>query len=213
MSNLSPLDESALARAVKTLARLDPDLARVAREHGVPPLWARAPGFATLTHIILEQQVSLASARACFKKLEALLQGEVTPARFLALDDDALRAAGFSRQKALYCRELARAIEGGTLDIDALRGLDDDAVRVELTRIKGIGRWTADIYLLMVLLRPDVLPRGDLALYIAAHQVKGLAARPTPDEFAALAEGWQPWRAVGARLLWHHYLRTRRAGV
>ena len=199
------LTEASLHDAVGELARRDPDLGAVVARYGPPPLWAREPGFPTLVLLILEQQVSLASARAAYNRLEAAT-GTVTPASLLALADEELRAVGFSRQKTGYARALAAAILDGAFDPDILPELDDDGVRRELTALKGIGPWTAEIYLLMVLRRPDVWPIGDLALATAAQQVKGLAARPTPAALAELAEPWRPWRAVAARVLWHHYL-------
>jgi DNA-3-methyladenine glycosylase II len=202
---VTPLTESSLHVAVDELARRDPDLARIVDRIGPPPLWAREPGFPTLVLLILEQQVSLASARAAFNRLEAAI-GAVTPAGMLSLSDDELRGVGFSRQKSGYARALASAIQSGEFAFDSLAELDDDGVRRVLTARKGIGPWTAEIYLLMVLRRPDAWPVGDLALATAAQQVKGLAQRPTPADLTALAEGWRPWRAVAARLLWHHYL-------
>lgn len=201
----TPLTETSLHAAVDELGRRDADLARIVDRIGPPPLWARAPGFPTLVLLILEQQVSLASARAAFNRLEAAL-GAVTPAGVLSLSDVELRSIGFSRQKTGYVRALATAIQRGEFDPDHLADLDDDGVRRALTARKGIGPWTAEIYLLMVLRRPDAWPSGDLALATAAQQVKGLAQRPTPTDLTALAEGWRPWRAVAARLLWHHYL-------
>jgi DNA-3-methyladenine glycosylase II len=168
-------------------------------------MWGREAGFSTLLHIILEQQVSLASARAAHNKLLEVAS-PLTPQSFLKLDDAALKAAGFSRQKTSYARELAGSLVEGRLDLDALRGTDDDTVRSELLRIKGIGRWTADIYLLMVLRRPDIWPAGDLALAVAARHVKRLESRPTPRELDQIGEAWKPWRAVAARILWHYYL-------
>ena len=203
------LTESSLGQACHDLAARDPDLARVLSLFGVPPLWARPAGFATLVHIILEQQVSLASARSAYDKLRAVL-GSITPQNFLALGDEQLKSVGFSRQKTLYCRELALAVLDGSLDLESLPSAEDEDVRQALKRIKGIGDWTADIYLLMVLCRPDILPRGDLALLIALREVKNLPARPSHEEFLALAELWRPHRAVAARLLWHHYLSTPR---
>jgi len=198
-----------LHKATRTLARRDPDLARVVRAHGPPPLWQRRPGFATLVHIILEQQVSLASARAAFDRAR-LLARPFTPANFLVLDDRDLRVAGFSRQKTEYCRNLARAILDKELQLGRLATLDDDEVRRRLTSIKGIGNWTADIYLLMVLGRPDVWPLGDIALAQAAREIKRLEVRPSGNELHAIGESWRPWRAVAARVLWHHYLSTPR---
>lgn len=199
------LDPASLARAVADLTAGDPDLARVVSQFGPPPLWAREPGFATLVHIILEQQVSLASARAVLDRLQAAA-GRLTPERLLAFSDAELRAFGFSRQKARYCRELARTVGEGALDLAELVHLEDDAVRDRLTRITGIGPWTADVYLLMALRRPDVWPVGDLALAVAAQAVKGLPERPGPEALARLGQPWRPWRAVAARILWHYYL-------
>lgn len=207
-----PLTDETLLHAVSILAARDARLARVVTDFGPPPLWAREPGFPTLLYIILEQQVSLASARAAFDRLLAVAS-PLTPERLLTLDDATLKAIGFSRQKARYGRELATAILAGRLDLAGLERLDDDAVRVELTRVVGIGRWTADIYLLMALRRPDIWPAGDLALVTAAREVLELPMAPKSDEWVALSAAWQPWRAVAARILWHHYLsraRTRR---
>ncbi|MCC7359573.1 MAG: DNA-3-methyladenine glycosylase 2 family protein [Anaerolineales bacterium] len=205
MDRPEKLTRQALAGAVKVLARRDHDLAGVVRRHGPPPLWARRPGFSTLLHIILEQQVSLASARAAYRKLAAAAQ-PLTPATFLALDDATLKAVGFSRQKAAYGRGLALALASGDLNLRALNRASDDAVRAALTGVKGIGPWSAEIYLLMVLRRPDAWPTGDLALALAAQRVKRLPAMPSAPELVALAELWRPWRAVAARLLWHDYL-------
>ena len=206
------LTEESLPRCVATLSKTDADLARVVRECGMPLMWGREEGFPTLVITILEQQVSLASAAAAFARLLAAAS-PLTPEKFLAFDDARLREFGFSRQKALYCRLLARAVLDGELDFDALRSLDDDAARAALTRLKGVGPWTAEIYLLRALGRPDAWPSGDLALQIAAREVKRLDARPTPAELDALAERWRPFRAVAARMLWQHYLETRRAAV
>ncbi|MBE2234874.1 MAG: DNA-3-methyladenine glycosylase 2 family protein [Anaerolinea sp.] len=201
----SPLTEESLLRGVQALIDRDQDLAQISARLGPPPLWPREPGFATLIQIILEQQVSLASARAAFQRLLAVAN-PLTPVTFLHLDDDALKAAGFSRQKTRYGRLLAQAVLDGALDIDGLAELDDAAVHAQLTAIKGIGPWTANIYLLMALRRPDIWPSADLALMVAVQRVKGLAARPDVQEMEALGQVWRPWRAVAARLLWHHYL-------
>lgn len=202
---LTPLDETTLHSGLDELARRDPDLAGLLQRLGPPPLWARPPGFGTLIHIILEQQVSLASARAAYDRLQAAVN-PLTPARLLELDDATLRAVGFSRQKSVYARHLAEALLAGTLDLAALATLDDDAVRAHLQAVKGIGPWTAEIYLLMALGRADAWPVGDLGLVVALQEIKRLDQRPDAATLSALAEGWRPWRAVAARLLWHHYL-------
>ena len=203
--NATYLSDDGLERAVRLLSHRDADLRSVVKQFGAPPMWARESGFSTLLHIILEQQVSLASARAAHNKLLELAS-PLTPQRFLKLDDATLKAVGFSRQKSVYGRELARSIVEGLLDLDALGSMDDAAVRSELVKIKGVGRWTADIYLLMVLRRPDIWPTGDLALAVAAQKVKRLRSRPTPDELDEISAPWKPWRAVAARILWHYYL-------
>jgi DNA-3-methyladenine glycosylase II len=199
------LTEEGLRLAAEDLSKRDSDLARVLERLGLPPLWAREPGFPTLVHIILEQQVSLASAKAAFDKLTEAVS-PLEPSAFLTLDDPTLKTIGFSGQKGRYCRELAKAVLGGSLDVDSLPSLPDERVRTELVTITGIGHWTADIYLLMALGRPDVWPRGDLALLKGAQAVKGLAKPPTPEEFEKLGELWRPWRSVAARILWNRYL-------
>ena len=206
--HLPELTDTTLLTGVAELAQRDEELAGIVARWGPPPLWAREPGFPTLVWMILEQQVSLASARAAFNRLGDVL-GEITPTRFLQLDDATLRGIGFSRQKTGYGRYLAQAIADGRFDPDGLAVADDDTVRAELVKLKGIGPWTAEIYLLMVLLRPDAWPIHDLALAVAVQQVKGLAERPGPEALAAVAEPWRPWRAVAARVLWHHYLSER----
>lgn len=203
------LTTETLLQGAAHLAAADPDLERVVADLGPPPLWDRAPGFPTLVHIILEQQVSLASARAAFDRLSAAA-GALTPEGFLAFSDGELKIIGFSRQKTAYCRELARAVCDGDIDLAALETMTDGAVRSRLTRIRGIGPWTAEIYLLMGLLRPDTWPSGDLALATAVHEIKGIASRPGPAEMAAIARPWRPWRAVAARVLWHYYLNGTR---
>jgi DNA-3-methyladenine glycosylase II len=200
-----PLDEASLVQALADLSRRDPDLARIFQTLGAPPMWSREPGFATLLLIMLEQQVSLASAAAAFRRLLDAAS-PLTPQSFLRLDDDALKAIGFSRQKIVYGRHLAHSMLSGSLNLDALVRMDDGAAKAELMKIKGIGSWTADIYLLRALGRPDIWPGGDLALAIAVQQIKGLPARPSASELDAISAVWRPWRAVAARLLWHYYL-------
>jgi DNA-3-methyladenine glycosylase II len=202
------LTKRSLRRAVNALVSVDPDLARVISAFGHPPLWERPPGFPTLVYIVLEQQVSLASARAAFDRLAAA--GPVTPDNFLRLSDQELLTIGFSRQKASYCRGLATAIASAQFDLAAIDELDDPEARSVLLQLKGVGPWTADIYLLMALQRPNIWPTGDLALVQALQEVKGLDHRPIAAEALAIAELWHPWRAAAARILWHWYLSTPR---
>jgi DNA-3-methyladenine glycosylase II len=199
------LDDESFAQGIAYLCQVDPDLQRVDKEFGPPPLWRRAPGFQTLVHIILEQQVSTASAEATLAKLQKAIPS-FTPESFLQLSETELRQIGFSRQKTAYCRGLASAILDGELDLEQLERQDDAAARSSLVRLKGIGNWTADNYLLMVLLRPDIIPAGDLALIAALQELKGLPSRPTVQEVEQIALAWRPWRAVATRFLWHYYL-------
>lgn len=199
-----------LNRIVGVLTGRDKILASVVERYGMPPLWEREPGFPTLLHIILEQQVSLASAKTAFDRLCAAI-GPPTPVNFLMLDDVQLKAIGFSRQKTRYGRELSRAIVEGRLELEALAGADDDTVRAELIKLPGIGHWTVDVYLLLVLRRPDAFAPTDLALQLSVQRLKKLKTRPTPSQVQAWAEKWRPYRAGAARLLWHAYLSERAA--
>ena len=203
------LDETSFAAAATELALRDPALASIVERHGVPEFWARDPGLPTLVLLILEQQVSLASARAAYDRLVGRLGG-LTTAGILASTDEELRADGFSRQKARYVRALATAIEDRSLDLDAIGSLDDDDVRRALVALPGIGPWTAEVYLLSALRRPDTWPVGDIALQEAARRALRLDARPAPEELERIGEAWRPHRASAARLLWHLYLSEPR---
>lgn len=208
MSSFEPLDVAALHAGVRELAARDADLAAIVERYGPPPLWDRRPGFPTLLHIVLEQQVSLASARAAFDRLLAATD-PLTPAAFLALSDDELLRIGFSRQKARYGRAIAVALEDGSLDLDGLGDRPDADVVAVLESMPGIGPWTSSIYLLMVLGRPDVWPVADIALAESVRVVKRLELRPGPDEMTGIGDSWRPLRSVAARLLWHDYLARR----
>jgi DNA-3-methyladenine glycosylase II len=199
------LDERSFAAAVAELSAGDPDLAAIVARHGVPDFWAREPGFPTLVLLILEQQVSLASAKAAYDRL-ALRLGALTPRGVLESSDAELRADGFSRQKNRYVRALAAAVEDGALDLDAVAALEDEEVRIALVALPGIGPWTAEVYLLSALRRPDTWPTGDIALQEGARRAKGLELRPSPEELERIGDAWRPHRASAARLLWHLYL-------
>jgi DNA-3-methyladenine glycosylase II len=193
-----------LQQALDHLAARDGDLARAIQLVGTPPPRRRPPGFASLLWIIVGQQVSTASANAIWRKLCG--EGEPpTAERFLALTDEQLKAAGFSRAKMVYGRDLAASIRDGRLDLDALAAMTDDEAVGRLTAVRGLGRWSAEVYLLSCLCRPDVLPADDLALLSAAQKVKRLPARPTAGALRTMAEHWRPWRSVAARVLWHYY--------
>ena len=187
---------------------MDFNMAFVYKTYGTPPLWDRPEGFSTLLHIILEQQVSLASAKACFDKLTFRV-GHVSPQNLLTLSDSELKTAGFSRQKTAYVRLLTEAVLEKRIDLENLKNLPDAEVKSELIKLKGVGEWTSDIYLLMAMLRPDVMPKGDLALHIAYQKLTGAEHRPGSEEFLLTAEKWKPYRSVAARLLWHFYLSEK----
>ena len=202
------LTKKRLKEGTAYLAARDNDLARLFEADGVPPLWARKPCFSTLIHIILEQQVSLASAMAMYHRLLDNLV-PFTPDHFIKAGSSYLRSLGVTRQKAAYCIHVANAILENQLDLKALSRLDDHSVVSILTKIKGIGPWTANIYLLMALRRPDVWPPGDIALMNTLRKVKSLQAYPAPSNLSAITEVWRPFRSVAARMLWHHYLSEK----
>lgn len=194
------------------LAACDPLLARAVEEVGPPTgRFTRPRGFAGLLRMIVEQQLSTRVAEVLWAKLEARAP-DVTPAAFLALDDEALRACGFSRQKQAYGRGLAQAVAAGDLDFDRLENLDDNSATAELVRLKGIGRWTAEIYLMGALGRPDVFPADDLALQVGVQQLAGWATRPSPKQLLERAESWRPHRSLAAEIIWRHYETKRRKG-
>jgi DNA-3-methyladenine glycosylase II len=204
------LSEDALREHAKRLAAQEPAFRQIMDQVGPPPLWARPPGFATLVWIILEQQVSLASARAAYERLGALCP-QLTPQAFLEIDDTALRQAGFSRQKTTYCRNLAQAVQSQKLDLESLSTQEDSQVRQALLQLKGIGPWTADIYLLLALRRADIWPLQDRALAVAVQRAWQLSRLPGPDELEGIGEPWRPYRSTAARLLWHFYLSKNQA--
>lgn len=206
-TNVIPILTSARLRsASRWLAEKDAELKQVLDEHGYPDLWNRVPGFSTTVHIILEQQVSLASANATFHRLETKLNGSVTPDGLLKLTEGELKDMGLTRQKILYSRLLAEKVVSGEFSFEPLSQLTDEAVRDTLTKHKGIGNWTADIYLSECLLRCDILPKGDIGVQEAFRVLKRLPQRPTHEELERMTEHWRPWRSVGTRMLWHFYL-------
>jgi DNA-3-methyladenine glycosylase II len=199
------LNRKRLAEAAKSVALIDKDMARILADHGVPPLWARKPGFVTLTRIILEQQVSLASADAMYRRLVSNI-APLTPAALLEAGAPFLRSFGVTRQKATYFVNVAEAIQNGILDLEEVGRECDESALAKLTAVKGIGPWTAKIYLLMALGRPDVWPVGDVALATAVKNLKSWQQRPTQAELTGIAKAWSPYRAIAARMLWHYYL-------
>jgi DNA-3-methyladenine glycosylase II len=192
----------------RKLAQMDPDLGRIVREHNYPPMWTRPATFQSLILFILEQQVSLASAYAAFKKLKERI-GFVTPAKILAMTDQELRDCYFSRQKIVYARELAGIIQARKLTLKKFSLLTDEEVRNEMIRIKGIGHWTVDVYLMHSLQRTDLFPLGDIALVNSLKEVKRLPKDTSKEEMLRIAEAWRPNRTVAAMILWHAYIKKR----
>jgi DNA-3-methyladenine glycosylase II len=202
------LNNRTLAIAARELASRDKTLGAIFESHGNPPLWRRSQGFPTLVHIILEQQVSLRSGKAMFDRLSSVVK-PFGPAQFLNCGEGYLRRLGVTRQKAAYLIHLSELIVDGKLNLPRLSRMADDDARQALMNVKGIGSWSADVYLLMAMCRADIWPAGDLALAVAAKELFNLAERPSPIELEVLAEKWRPHRAVAARMLWQYYLATR----
>ena len=198
------LTRTSMKTALDALAAADRDLARIRETIGDPPLRTRSGGFPALLQIIVEQQLSVASARAIWGRIEGAL-GEVTPEAYLALDAESARALGMSRAKHVYAGGLAEAIAADRLDLARIHRMEDEEAIAALVELKGIGRWTAEIYLLSAMARPDVWPVDDLAIQAAAGHAKGLESRPDRTAMLAMGEAWRPWRAVAARLLWHYF--------
>ena len=195
------------SQGVEELSRLDPDLRRACEEAGPPPLEVREGGFPALLRAIVAQQVSNAAARSIWARVTERVD-PLVPESFLLLGEEGIRSLGFSRQKIRYSMGLAEEIVAGRLDLAALEEMDDEAALAELVRLKGIGRWSAEIYLLFALGRPDVWPADDLALAVAVQRLRKLESRPTLKEMRGIGDDWRPWRSVAAIILWHYYKLT-----
>lgn len=192
------------------LAATDADFANVVKVYGYPPFWSRPNTYESLVHIILEQQVSLASALSALNKLRERVR-EITPARILLLTDAEMRECYCSRQKTAYIRYLTEAIISGQINLEAFENMEDEDIRRQLTALKGIGNWTVDVYVMFALHHTDVLPIGDLAIVNAIKSLKGLPKETTKEELIIIAEQWKPYRTVASMLLWHYYLASRKS--
>jgi DNA-3-methyladenine glycosylase II len=202
-------DHSNFHQICDSLAASDADLAVVINNYGYPPIWSRPNSFESLVHIILEQQVSLASALSALNKLKEAIQ-EITPARILLLTDEEFKACYFSRQKTAYVRYLAEAILSGQINLAGFESQPDNEVRSKLTTLKGIGNWTVDVYLMFVLHRADIFPIGDLAAVQSIKKVKQLPPDTNREDMIILSQQWQPYRTVATMLLWHDYLSRKK---
>jgi DNA-3-methyladenine glycosylase II len=185
------------------LAEVDPDMARAIAEVGHPPMRTSDPGFATLLRSIMGQQVSVHAARSIWEKLNRLVS-PMTPENMMLASDATLREAGLSAQKARYAKALAADIVEKRLDFDGVHTMEDEHAIAELSKALGVGRWTAEIYLMFALGRVDIMPGNDLGLITAAHHLKGLRQRPDEKKLRRMAEAWKPWRSVASLLLWHY---------
>jgi len=194
---------------IKTLIKKDRTIADIYRKHQSPPNWTRPQGFVTLSKIILEQQVSLASASAHFIKLSTYVK-DFTPSAIVKLSDDEMRSCQISRQKSTYLRSLSSAIIDNSLDLEKISVKSEEEIRKELTNIKGIGNWTVDVYLMFCMQAKDILPIGDIALF---NTIKELTAAKTKEEMISFAERWRPLRSLATYFLWHHYLEKRKKKV
>jgi DNA-3-methyladenine glycosylase II len=200
-------DQDLLQRALRHLAKTDRDFARAIEEVGAPPPRKRPAGFMGLLHVIVAQQVSTHAAKAISARLDAALEAK-TPDAFLQLTDADLRAVGFSRQKVVYGRDLAAAFLDGRVSMAKLRKQSDEEVIAAITSVKGLGVWSAEVFLLFSLRRPDVLPAHDLGLIVATQRMKRLKERPDPKRLREIAEPWRPYRSYASRMLWHYYHAT-----
>lgn len=198
------LTKDKLKTAIEAVAQLDAQVAQAVDQVGLPEERVRDAGFQSLLRILVGQQLSVKAAASIWGKFEALL-GDVHPERILAHDMDQLRSAGLSRQKALYAHAMSEAVLQGSLDLDGLGKLDDEAAKAHICEVKGLGPWTADIYLLFCDGRHDMWPSGDLALQVALGRLKGLKDRPKAKDTVPLVEPWRPHRGAMAVFLWHYY--------
>jgi DNA-3-methyladenine glycosylase II len=201
-------DETNFQSICDKLAKKDKDLRKIIKTFGYPPMWVRENSFATLVLTILEQQVSLASAFAAFKKLKEKIE-LLTPQALIKLSDEELRECYFSRQKIIYAKGLAIALINEEISLQQFEFENDDAIRTKLKRLKGIGDWTSDIYLIHALRRMDIFPIGDLAMVNALKQIKSLPSTTSKEELIKVAEPWRPYRSIASMILWHHYIQTK----
>jgi DNA-3-methyladenine glycosylase II len=198
-------DVPAIAKGIKALTKKEPGFAQALADNGPLKFEHKPDGFQGLIRIILGQQVSVLAAQSIWRKLEAAM-GKITPKKMAAVDDEVLRGCGLSRQKIRYCKGLANDVLSGALDIEGLKTLDDEAAVERITRCIGLGRWTAENYLLFCEARADLFPAKDLAILIGLQMLQGSAVRPTPAEAVVYAQRWKPYRSAASLLIWHHYM-------
>ncbi len=203
MAKMLKLTPKRMAEGLAYLAATDPDMARALKQCGTPPMRTSDPGFTTLLRSIMGQQVSIHAARSIWEKLNRLVS-PMTPENMMLASDATLREAGLSGQKARYAKALAADIVEKRLDFDGVHLMEDEPAIAELSKALGVGRWTAEIYLMFALGRVDIMPGNDLGLITAAHHLKGMRKRPDEKKLRRMAEAWKPWRSVASLLLWHY---------
>jgi DNA-3-methyladenine glycosylase II len=208
MANILTFNATTFPVICRKLAKQDIHLKNIITEYGLPPMWTRPPTFKTLVLMILEQQVSLASAYAAFKKLKEKIR-YITPERVLALTDEELRACYFSRQKIVYVRALADKLISRDISLKSLSNAGDEDIRKVLIEIKGIGHWTIDVYLMHALQRTDLFPLGDIALVNSLKHIKQLPKETSKEELLKIAEPWRPYRTIASMMLWHAYIKRK----
>lgn len=206
------ITKETLKQGAEELARRDTDFARLYETVGLPGLRSRASGYGTILKIISAQQVSVAAARAINGRMDDVAN-PMTPEKFLSLGDDDIRAIGFSRQKMGYGRGIAQSVVDGDFSFRRIARLDDEPAIEYMVRLKGIGRWTAEVYLLFALRRPDLWPLDDLGIIKGVQILKRMEARPDKRQMQELGENLRPWRSVAARLLWHYFDAHRRGFI
>jgi DNA-3-methyladenine glycosylase II len=202
------LTERNLKGDLRALARRDPRVAAALKRFGYPELRRRPPGFETLLRAIVFQQISIHAAGAIWKRIEACV-GALTAAAYRAARDEDLRACGLSRQKLAYARSLAELVASGAVPLEELAAMADEEAVAQLVKIKGIGRWTAEVYLMFALGRRDMWPADDLGLMVGMQRLKGLRTRPDRKRMLELGEAWRPRRSAAAHLLWHYFHATQ----
>jgi DNA-3-methyladenine glycosylase II len=198
------MNKRTINQAMAALAELDPDVAQAYEQLGPPAPRIRPAGFEAFLSTIVSQQISTEAARAILGRVKALLPS-LSAEALLDLEDEVLRSAGLSYRKIEYAKGLALAVQQGHFDIDGLGRMDDESAIKTITALRGFGRWSAEIYLMFCLKRPDIFPAQDLALQVALGRLKGLASKPTPQQARQLVAHWAPWRSAGALFLWHYY--------
>lgn len=205
---IEKFDETRFTLICDTLAASDKELAHIISVYSYPPIWKRPNTYETLVHFILEQQVSLASALAALNKMREKMK-DIQPENLLMLPEEEFRACYFSRQKTFYVKHLAEALLNNPGYLDEMEELPDDEIRSRLIKIKGIGNWTIDVYLMFALQRPDIFPAGDLAAVKALKQLKKLPKETSREDLLTIAANWRPYRTIATMLLWHYYLSSR----